>query len=266
MNPDLEKLIALLDDPTAVPDKEWAERMARQYPFFPLAKCAGLSRNLPEDPEKRADAIAEIVLSLSSQADARRVCEEDGKRLDSVLPTRDEEPPHPTTTRTIDKFLATYGTDDPQETATLEKLIFNPVPDYARQLEQQQSGSLPSEEPTGNEHDDMINRFILTHHEKGRGSVAEPEPEASAPEPMENPKPAPTPLEEEPASSAPAATSNTLLSESLAKIYIKTGQYQRAYEILSHLSLAFPEKNAYFADQLRFLRKIMLVNELSGHR
>lgn len=264
MNPDLEKLITLLNDPSTPPDPEWADRMAQQYPFFPLAKCAGLARDLPEDPEKRADAIAEIVLSLSSQADARRVCEQDGKRFDSIAGTPGEAGGHPTTSRTIDKFLATYGTDDPQETATLEKLIFNPVPDYARQLEQQQNGSLPPEEPTGNEHDDMINRFIRTHHEKGREQIAEAAPENPRAEPVEPPTPSVEVEVEESAPSAPAASSNTLLSESLAKIYIKTGQYQRAYEILSHLSLAFPEKNAYFADQLRFLRKIMLVKRLSG--
>ncbi|MDE5979652.1 MAG: hypothetical protein K2G84_06445, partial [Muribaculaceae bacterium] len=45
---------------------------------------------------------------------------------------------------------------------------------------------------------------------------------------------------------------------SLAKIYIKTRRYEQAYEILNDLSLRFPEKSSYFADQLRFLRKLIL--------
>ncbi len=47
------------------------------------------------------------------------------------------------------------------------------------------------------------------------------------------------------------------LSESLAKIYIRQGKYRRAYEILSDLNLKNPEKSIYFADQLRFLRKVI---------
>lgn len=47
------------------------------------------------------------------------------------------------------------------------------------------------------------------------------------------------------------------LSESLAKIYIRQGRYRRAYEILSDLNLKNPEKSIYFADQLRFLRKVI---------
>ncbi|MDE6126637.1 MAG: hypothetical protein K2G30_06750, partial [Muribaculaceae bacterium] len=57
------------------------------------------------------------------------------------------------------------------------------------------------------------------------------------------------------------AGSQALLSESLAKIFIKTRRYDKAYEILERLSLEFPEKSRYFADQLRFLRKLILIEE-----
>jgi len=33
---------------------------------------------------------------------------------------------------------------------------------------------------------------------------------------------------------------------------------QRAYEIISGLNLKFPKKSAYFADQLRFLKKLII--------
>ena len=84
-------------------------------------------------------------------------------------------------------------------------------------------------------------------------AVTEASAEVTAQAPAAIPQPAP---ERRP--SAAATPENSLLSESLAKIYIKTHRYERAYEILSRLSLAVPEKNAYFADQLRFLRKVML--------
>ncbi len=51
-----------------------------------------------------------------------------------------------------------------------------------------------------------------------------------------------------------------VLTEMMAKIYIKQGKYEKAYEIISRLSLKNPKKNRYFADQMRFLQKIIINN------
>lgn len=47
-------------------------------------------------------------------------------------------------------------------------------------------------------------------------------------------------------------------TETLAKIYIKQGRYEKALEIIQRLNLNYPKKNAYFADQIRFLEKLIL--------
>lgn len=47
-------------------------------------------------------------------------------------------------------------------------------------------------------------------------------------------------------------------TESLAHIYIKQKKYLRALEIIRYLSLKFPKKNIYFADQIRFLEKLII--------
>jgi hypothetical protein len=44
----------------------------------------------------------------------------------------------------------------------------------------------------------------------------------------------------------------------LARIYIKQGRYSKALEIIRRLSLENPKKNAYFADQIRFLEKLIV--------
>jgi hypothetical protein len=49
-------------------------------------------------------------------------------------------------------------------------------------------------------------------------------------------------------------------TETLARIYIKQGRYSKALEIISRLSLQYPKKNAYFADQIRFLQKLIINN------
>ena len=50
-------------------------------------------------------------------------------------------------------------------------------------------------------------------------------------------------------------------TETLAKIYIKQGRYSKALEIIQQLNLNYPKKNAYFADQMRFLEKLILNNK-----
>ena len=82
-----------------------------------------------------------------------------------------------------------------------------------------------------------------------------PRPPKAPAEPKPEPKPAP-------AAQRPAAgTRSSSLSESLAKVYIKQHRYERAYEIISELNLNNPEKSVYFADQLRFLKKLIAIEK-----
>ena len=47
-------------------------------------------------------------------------------------------------------------------------------------------------------------------------------------------------------------------TETLAKIYVKQQRYTKALEIICRLNLKYPKKNAYFADQIRFLEKLII--------
>ena len=61
--------------------------------------------------------------------------------------------------------------------------------------------------------------------------------------------------------SSPAVEENvaepSFFTETLANIYIKQGKYDKALEIIKRLYLEYPNKNRYFADQIRFLEKIV---------
>ena len=46
----------------------------------------------------------------------------------------------------------------------------------------------------------------------------------------------------------------------LARIYVKQGRYSKALEIIKRLNLNYPKKSAYFADQIRFLEKLIINN------
>ena len=54
------------------------------------------------------------------------------------------------------------------------------------------------------------------------------------------------------------ADSGGIFTETLARIYIKQGKYERAYQIIDRLYKQHPQKSAFYIDQLRFLEKLML--------
>ena len=145
----------------------------------------------------------------------------------------------------IATFLETYGHSTPEEDRLLEQMIFNPVPDYGAVL------AVDDDDPEVDSADETssIDAFVKAFATPAADTEAEAA-ETPAP-PAETPAPRPAPATPQP---APASS----LSESLAKIYIKQGRYNKAYEIILHLYLNNPKKSIYFADQLRFLRKLML--------
>ena len=254
----LQHLTELLQNPALPVTVEWVDEMTRLYPYMTLPAKLLLERsgnNLDETTRRRM--MQRMALNSSTPQTLYRVS--NPKRADDY----DFYPPahtHETldTDSAIETFMSHYGRPDPQESALLERLIFNPVPDYALTLADEEERSLPTdEEAKGDSPDSLISAFILKSRREGGHfpSSAEPaETPATSPDELaagESPQPLHT----------PASTADQgLLSESLAKFFIKQRRYAKAYEIISGLSLKFPEKSRYFADQLRFLQKL-IINE-----
>lgn len=67
-----------------------------------------------------------------------------------------------------------------------------------------------------------------------------------------------TPTIEDSGSEGDKGDNESYFTETLAKIYIKQGRYEKALEIIQRLYLEHPKKNRYFADQIRFLKKLIL--------
>lgn len=239
-NDDEKRLKEMLS--TGAADPAWGEELRRRYPFFAV----------PEGEETPGQLSA----LRARSPEALRAA--DPSALTPFYP-EEERRATPDTNTAIDDFLSRYSNTSPEEEALLERMIFNPVPDYAQQLAREAETDMP-EAPAadGDSPDDRINRFILADHSR---HVAEsplaPEP-ASAPDDKTKGQAAAHPKTKVTVSAPKPSPQSSLLSESLAKIYIKSHKYERAYEILSRLSLEFPEKSRYFADQLRFLRKLIV--------
>ena len=52
-----------------------------------------------------------------------------------------------------------------------------------------------------------------------------------------------------------------ICTETMAQIYVRQGRYTQALEIIKRLHTASPGKNAYYADQIRFLEKLIINNK-----
>lgn len=139
------------------------------------------------------------------------------------------------TDETIDAFIGKFSAQDPRKEAeALEQLIFRPTGDYAAtMLAGEGKGGNAAPEPPTPETVPETNRELPVPQQEPHGETPrEPHQEA--------------------AGGAPG------LSEGFARIMIKNHNYSKALEIIQAISLNNSEKSAYFADQIRFLRKLVL--------
>lgn len=174
---------------------------------------------LEEGKTEDAAAKARIAGCLGDRDALFRLLGNDGDVFDNFYP----DPRHtaPSTEDTIDAFLGKFSHGDrTREAQAAEQAIFNPAPDdYLSSLAAQQPEPAPPEETAKAAED--------THTAKPEQAAAEPP--------------------------APAS-----LSESFARVMIKNRNYGKALEIIQAISLNNPGKSAYFADQIRFLKKLII--------
>ena len=229
--------------------KEWLEQMMHDHPYY----IVPMLQYIKQHPE--ADDHDELLARLAIAHPDRRVLATqlgDGMEKLAHFYPDEEVPATPDTETTIDRFLNNYGTTSQKEIDAIEQAIFNPMPDYADVLAaQEREQGTPDLENAQTEEDALINSFIAQSMEQERQAVQT----AFQPEVNEQEKQEIAAAEVQ----NPTLTDDSMLSESLAKMYISRKKYSQALEIIENISLKFPEKSIYFADQIRFLRKLVLL-------
>jgi len=161
------------------------------------------------------------------------------------------------TTNLIDDFLNSMPDDDkPDESKTKRKLTpADAAVDYIAYMLWQAGAGSDNEEKTEQKPEDtedtsrtanLINDFL--NNDGGKIELQE--------EPKYTPQ-----IEEN--GETTEKNEEAYFTETLAKIYIKQGRYSKAKEIIQRINLNNPKKNIYFADQIRFLDKL-IINQEAG--
>lgn len=246
----------LLSDDNASITLEWCEQAMQQYPYFTLPALLYLKRNQSVTSKDNKELLSRLAISFSNRQSLYGSLGENGEAFASFYPAELPKPT-PSTDNTIDTFLNTFGNSSDKELEVLNKLIFNPVPDYADVLAAEEQQNAPQEGEATSQNDALINQFIAKSREK----------EGHFPSTIINAENSNTAAEvvDDKIDKA-ESTDESMFSESLAKIYIKQHKYSKALEIITNISLKFPEKSIYFADQIRFLRKLILNEQIKNKK
>ncbi|MCM1050702.1 MAG: hypothetical protein NC349_01955 [Paenibacillus sp.] len=257
MDENLNRILTALKSGEPVGDPDELRELLKEYPFFVLPAVLALKhQGAGMDASLKRELMEQIALNSPDPQRAFMLADVDYEEWVNFYPRRGAEV---STNDAITKFLETYGHSDPREEALLERLIFNPTPDYSSMLAREEETDLPSEpvNPDDNSQDALINAFILKHRDDEAGLLPREDAQPSQAEEADKKEPEKAEERHTP-SHASSPAYDTSLSESLAKIYIRQKRYDKAFEIIHTLSLNNPKKSAYFADQLRFLKKLML--------
>ena len=224
------------------------QALVQEHPYFHVARILLLQalyrRHAPSyDETLRRTAILvpnrEAVFRLTEEPHYTHP--EERKRYDETADSTDSR-----TVSLIDNFL---------ETQTPATPVLHPIDasqdyiGYLLQRESQQGQQRQDVLPMngGGVVEDFLEnetgRIVLEDNQEDYEEGGEKEKEESKPQ---------KPQEE---------ANNEILTEIMAGIYIKQGKYENAVKIIRQLSLKYPKKNRYFADQIRFLEKLILNNK-----
>lgn len=195
------------------------EEMFRKYPYY---LCPAIQALAESRGEERQRLLRRIAAGVGPMESLRTLVGIDSEEFRDFY--GEYEKPELSTEDTIDEFIGKFGGKNAPKAEIPEEVpIEAPAVDYASQLLQMEEAPMPEDDTAS-----LLDSFL------------KPE-QAPAPKPIENPA--------EP----------VIGEQALVKIMVKNGNYQKALEIITELNLKNPKKSVYFADQMRFLQKLIRV-------
>lgn len=244
------ELYQLMDDPGNLSEKTLPElkQIVADFPYFHAARILYL-KNLAvlEDIRLKVD-LKKMAIYIPDRMKLFMLLEGDRyvKPL-AQLNEKDGNIRKENKFNLVDSFLS--ETTDSERNIIDESLVFHPPAsgDYVQWLLNDESKSDVSDKKM--QRQELIDSFIENESEHfGKRLVMEPSANEEEKNKVEN-------ISLNPEKDILDAS---YFTETLAHVYIKQKRYDKALEIIKNLSLKYPEKNIYFADQIRFLEKLII--------
>ena len=223
-------------------------QLVAQYPYFQVVRLLFLKNLFLLHDPSFGEELRRAALYIPDRSVLFKMVEGDNYEIRRVKAEHDAnqalQASGDRTESLIDKFLRTTHAEEPQPRRELT--IADATTDYAAFLLQMDDAE-PEDEGNGRSQRslELIDDYIGKKPER---IVLQEEPEYT---------PEIAPASEEQGDSP----EEDFFTETLAKIYIKQGRYEKALEIIRKLNLNYPKKNIYFADQIRFLQKLIINNK-----
>ncbi|MDR3193727.1 MAG: hypothetical protein LBT76_00370 [Tannerella sp.] len=244
------ELYRLMEQPELLSEKTVSElrQLMEDFPYFPVTRMLYL-KNLAKTEDLRLKTdLKKMAIHVPDRQKLFLLLEGDRYK-----PAAQEPEPETKTEDSrfelVEKFLLESGLAVNPSSASSPVYAPSSASDYTYWLLSEHSQT--DNEGVALHRQDLIDSFLESEGMRiGRRLVAAPSSESG--------KPANEPNLTASEETESISASTPYFTETLAHIYIKQKRYRKALEIIKSLSLKYPEKNIYFADQIRFLEKLII--------
>ena len=226
------------------------KQVVEKYPYFQTAKLMLLKNMKDEQNPEFISGLKKAAVECSDREKLFYYLND--KRFARFFPQIDAEykSSDDRTELLLDSFLGSIEKNDADgshnsETNSLQSdsIVSTDYLAYLEHIEPTESESADAEETKPMKHQQLVDRFL----EKSSGDeVLFSNRNTENEEHLDSEQDADSLLDDD-----------TFLTETLAQVYIKQKKYQQALTIIKRLSLNFPKKSIYFADQIRFLEYLI---------
>lgn len=193
------------------------------------------------DPQRRKWLKMRLAINIGSPDALREILGMDSESLADFYGENDL--PQLSTDDAIDTFLNRFASEQTAESLPDELPELPIVSDANAALELEALPEVDTDDRTTS----VIDAFLQSKPPRTPHTQSRPT------EPLQDEEDLDNTTMEEPASAS--------LTESFARIMIKNGNFSKALDIITQLNLTNPEKSIYFADRIRFLRKLIANQE-----
>ncbi len=246
---DSDLLYRLLEDASLYSEDTMHElkKITDKYPSFSLAKMMYLKNLAVLNHPDFAVELKRLSISIPDRRKLFLLIEDKLEHQSSITMVANEE--REDAFALIDSFLSQHSNgSSPDLTETLNNASVSS--DYMFWLMSKPDIKVEDESKVQLEHQQLIDSFIENDKVRPRRIMT-----------LETSSDDYSDEEESTSTDFNQMQDESFFTETLAQIYIKQKRYERALQIIEKLSLKYPEKNVYFADQIRFLRKLIINNK-----